>query len=360
MSKKGENIRKRKDGRYEGRFADGYKADGTVYYRSVYGKTYTETKQKVRLALSGALAAPNQSKLSFSEVTAMWLLLKKQTIKASTYAKYTGIINGYLLPNFGKQRIGQLTCNQIEKFAIELLGTLNTKTVKGILIVLNQILQFSAAKGYCKQLVLNIKLPKDKKDKLIIFTQAQQRRLTEYLSENMDLQKFGILLCLYTGLRLGEICGLRWEDIDLESRLIKVRRTIQRIPDEDGNSVFLIGSPKTECSVRDIPIPDFLVQTIAQYKNKPTCYILTGTRKFTQPRTYQNHFKKYLRESGLPDFNFHILRHTFASRAIELGFDAKSLSEILGHSGVNITLNLYVHSSVELKRKQMQLFSNII
>lgn len=364
MSRMGENIRKRKDGRYEGRYADGYKPNGTIKYRSVYGKTYAEVKQKLYSAVSGKASTEclPKSKLLVSQISYMWLQSKKLYIKKSTYSHYMSVLEKHINSYFENTRITKLTDSMTQNFSAELMKTLKPKTVRDILTVLGQMLDFANEQGLCNKLSSKIKLPKETVSTIKILSSIEQQRLIMFLKPQLDLQKLGILICLFTGMRLGEICGLRWEDIDFSNSLIKVRRTIQRINNENGGTSFLIDAPKTQKSLRDIPVPEFLMRYLQEYRCvNSSAYILTGTSQFTQPRTYQNRFKAYLRGSGLSeDFHFHTLRHTFASRAIELGFDPKTLSEILGHSNVNITLNRYVHSSMDFKRRNMELFKTAI
>lgn len=360
MPRMGENIRKRKDGRYEGRYADGYKSDGTVKYRSVYGKTYSEVKQKLYGAVSGKMSLESVPKSNFlvPQVSYMWLQSKKPYIKQSTYSHYLSVVEKHINTNFKNTRITELTDSTIQIFSANLMQTLKPKTVRDILTILEQIFKYATEQALCNKLSAKIKLPKDTVNTMKILSPIDQQRLVTFLKLELDLQKLGVLICLFTGMRLGEICGLRWEDIDFTNDTIKIRRTIQRINNESGGTRFLIDTPKTQKSIRDIPVPDFLMRYLREYKSgNLSAYILTGTTQFTQPRTYQNRFKTYLKDSGLSDeFHFHTLRHTFASRAIELGFDPKTLSEILGHANVNITLNRYVHSSMDLKRRNMELF----
>ena len=364
MPRMGENIRKRKDGRYEGRYADGYKENGAVKYRSVYGKTYFEVKQKLYGAVSGRQSADSlsKSKLLVSQVSYMWLKNKKPYIKQSTYSRYLTVVERHINSFFNDTRMAELNDVKIQNFLAELMRTLKPKTVRDILTILCQMLNYANEHDLCGKLSEKIKLPKDKVNTTEILSSTEQQRLIKFLNSELDLQKLGVLICLYTGMRLGEICGLKWEDIDFVNDTIKIRRTIQRINDENGGTRFLIDTPKTQKSIRDIPVPDFLMGYLRKHKSgNLSTYILTGSTQFTQPRTYQNRFKTYLRDSGLPkEFHFHTLRHTFASRAIELGFDPKTLSEILGHANVNITLNRYVHSSMDLKRRNMQLFQPTI
>ena len=169
--------------------------------------------------------------------------------------------------------------------------------------------------------------------------------------------KFGVLLSLYTGIRVGELCALQWEDFDLAHSKLKIRKTMQRIQDLGNGSVsktkIVITEPKSQCSIREIPLPLFIVDVAKKFASNPKAYILTGTDRYIEPRTMQNRFKSYVKECNVEPANFHVLRHTFATRCVEVGFEVKSLSEVLGHANVNITLNRYVHSSFELKHSNM-------
>ncbi|PWM38803.1 MAG: hypothetical protein DBX52_06305 [Clostridiales bacterium] len=362
MPKRGENIRKRKDGRYEGRYADGYKPDGSIRYRSVYGKTYREVKQKLHAPEKRAEKRIRPGmRIYFEEICAFWLKAKRLAVKESTFYRYKTVVEHHLVPQFSGMCPQQINAPVIQAFAEVLTADHKSKTIKDILVILRQILAFANVQGYCEAINTQVQLPKEQKRKPDVLSLMQQQRLILYLTQNMDLQRLGILICLHTGIRLGEICGLRFEDIDFENGMIRIRRTIQRIRNENGGTRFLIDTPKTEHSLREIPVTEFLMRYLNPYRLcKKTAYLLTGTIEFTQPRTYQNRFLQYLKACGLPAVNFHALRHTFASRAVELGFDIKSLSEILGHASVNITLNRYVHSSAEQKRKQMELLSTSV
>ncbi len=195
-----------------------------------------------------------------------------------------------------------------------------------------------------------------------VFSMEEQEQLVYYLRENMDLSALGILLCLFTGIRLGELCALKWEDINLVERKISVSKTMQRIrinTDKGRKTEVRILEPKSSNSARVIPLPDPIAGLLEQY-HVPEAYLLTGNKyHFVEPRTMQNRFKRKVAACGIQDANFHATRHTFATRCVELGFDVKSLSEILGHGSVTITMNRYVHPSMELKRENMNLFSNL-
>lgn len=192
-----------------------------------------------------------------------------------------------------------------------------------------------------------------------VLDKGEQEALLAILLHNTDLRKFGVLLCLYTGIRIGEICALKWENVDLINGVISIRKTLQRIqciePCTGRKTKVIITDPKSNCSIRDIPLPTFLTKMAQEYHSKPEAYVLTGCEEhYIEPRLLQYEFKKYIHACGLEGVNYHALRHTFATRCIELGFDAKTLSEILGHTNVNITLNRYVHSSLDTKRFCME------
>jgi integrase len=286
-----------------------------------------------------------------------WLEYKKSFVKKSTLCCYQRIVMKTLIPYFTDVQINDITDEFLNRLLLQLLDSYTSKTATDIIVILNQIFQFSYERGYiAHQLKMQCKIAK-KKSLPEVLSLDEQRKLTKFLLTDMDASKLGILICLYTGIRLGEICGLQWKDINMQSSRMKIKRTVQRISDSKGHTQFLIDTPKTVSSEREIPIPEVLMPYLKQYISASETYITTGAEIFTQPRTYQLRFKAYLKHCELPEYHFHTLRHTFATRAIELGFDPKSLSEILGHFDVKTTLALYVHPSMELKQKEMNKFS---
>lgn len=235
----------------------------------------------------------------------------------------------------------------IEKMKIHL----SCKTLQDNIVALKGIIKYGNMLGYCQiplEVIPNIKYSKRE---VQILKDYELELIEKYIFHNFDAKKTGLIICLYTGMRLGEICALKWEDIDLKNQKISVNKTIQRIND-NGKSYTIIGAPKTKYSYRVIPINPILLQFLYQTK-KENGFILTGNEKYLDPRSYQYYFKKILKELNIQDYRFHVLRHTFATKCVQCQIDIKSLSEILGHSSVTITLNTYVHSSFEMKKTEM-------
>ena len=201
-------------------------------------------------------------------------------------------------------------------------------------------------------------IPKKGQKEIHILSSNDRLKFEKYLLQGQDTYKTGILLSLYTGIRIGELCALRWEDIDLNAETVKINATLQRIQDFKGISgnktKTVITEPKTPSAKRTIPLPDFIIKKLkAIVPKNGSAFLLTGTERFKEPRTLTNIFKRILKESGVPDINFHALRHTFTTRCIEAEFEPKALSEILGHSSVNTTLGIYTHPSLEYKRESI-------
>ena len=311
---KGENIFKRKDGRWEARYIKGYELSGKIKYGFCYGKTYREAKEKV------------------------------------TKCK-AAILNGK-----------GMTSGLIDSFTKELLfeEELAPKTVHDILVVLHGVLKYTATQfpGIFPDLEINY--PKECRKEMRVLSHEEQHRFIQYLLEDMDACRFGVLLALFTGMRIGELCALQWACISLQEKTLSVTATLQRLRDTERMDVdgartrIVTGTPKSHTSVRTIPLTEFASALCAKmYPENPAAYVLTGTERFMEPRTLQYRLGKYTRACGLEGVHFHTLRHTFATRAVEVGFEIKSLSEVLGHANTTITLDRYVHSSMKLKRDNM-------
>lgn len=364
MSRRGDNIYKRKDNRWEGRYPCGYHADGKTKYRSVYGRSYTEVKEKLLQIQKQRMQTIKHTNLTVKALFEEWLLKISSHTKESTLANYQMKITKHLLPSFGGMRYDLLNAQMVHEFTKKKLKSgLSAKYVADILIVFKSMTKYvNREHGYHNPLV-NVSLPKSsKKTDVRILDPKEQRQLTGYLDSNKNRTSLGVFLSVYTGIRIGELCALRWGDIDLNKRILTVRRTIQRISDreKENSTKLIIAAPKSLSSVRSIPIPECLLDRLKQFQSSQEDFVLSGNTKPVEPRTMQYRFASILKKANLPSVHFHSLRHLFATNCIKLGFDVKSLSEILGHSSVEITLNRYVHSSFEQKRICMERLSNAV
>lgn len=212
---------------------------------------------------------------------------------------------------------------------------------------------------------LEIIYPRERRKTVRVLDAQEEETLTLFLAEEMDLCKFGVYLALRTGLRIGEVCALRWSDISLRAHTLSICQTAQRIrrldKGEHTRTELVIGEPKTDSSYRTIPLmPDLAALCRRFYPQNPDAYVLTGTGRCMDPRKLQRRLKEYTNRCRITEVHFHTLRHTFATRCIEAGFDAKTLSEILGHSDISITLNQYVHPNLEQKRENMSRLKTMI
>lgn len=298
---------------------------------------------------------PSKS-LEFCGLMEEWLQQIAHTRKYSTFIKYEKLYNCHIKNMFTDDSIIQMKCSYIKE-KLSLLN-LSDSTRHSILALINQTLRYAEERyGYPAAIIKN-GYATTKKKPVIILSRTEQAKLIKFLHRNITISKAGIVLCLSTGLRLGEVCALKWADIDMEQMLLRVNRTVQRIEIKTGQTktALLETEPKSAFSLREIPIPQNLIDLLAPFKREGTEYVLCAGKPM-EPRTYQNHFKAYLREIGGSDYNFHTLRHTFATNCIDSGMDIKSLSEILGHSDVQITLNRYVHPTMDTKRKHMNALS---
>ncbi len=362
MARRGENIYKRKDGRWEGRYKCGFDSNGKTRYHSVYARTYNEVKEKLSEIKTKPIPVVTAGKLTVKELFSEWLSAVQLRVKESTYANYRMKVEKHILPVFGGLDYSALSAQLVHEFIRKKLECgLSPKYVSDIVVVLKSMTKYvSVQHGYYNPLN-NITMPKAHKKDLNLLSETEQKKFQKYISHNINATKIGIMMSYYTGLRIGEVCGLKWSDIDFKNHTLTIKRTVQRIMKKNGSksTELIVSAPKSKTSERTIPIPDFLYSLLAKYKADNNAYILSGTTKITEPRTMQYRFKSMLKKAVLPSVNYHCLRHMFATNCVKLGFDVKTLSEILGHSNVEITLNRYVHSSMERKKICMNLISQI-
>jgi integrase len=361
VTKKGENIYKRKDSRWEGRYIKGRTSENKIIYGSVYGKTYSETKQKL-IVLKAKHIEPvqkiNPYAGTFSEWLSFWFTSKvKNEVKPTTYSSYYRMIKKYILPFLGDYELKKMTISVIQNFVVSLQEQgLSPRTIYNIFSILKKCLNAAKVQGFiAENPCYSATLPKSIKKEIRVLTVQQQRKLeVAALKEEWCSP---IILSLYSGLRVGEISGLKWSDIDFQNNLIQVRRTVSRIVAEnsyDAKTKLIEGSPKSKHSNREIPLAKNLKEYLKQYSQRTSSiYVVSKTCSITEPRIITYRFKKTLKEAGLPDTNFHVLRHTFATRCIEKGVDIVSLSKILGHQSTKMTLDTYTGSLLETRRMAM-------
>ena len=291
----------------------------------------------------------------FRKVANEWLEYKKNSIKNSTYYNYKFIIEKYLNKEFGKQNVEKI--KDYNQYIQELTKKLASKTIRDIICVLKAILKYYEEENDCKLKYKRMNIPKLEKKEIKILSSKERIRLEKYCLKENTLKSLGILLSLNTGLRIGEICALKWEDIDFKRNIIHVNKTLQRVYLKDDKNEttpkLVISPPKTLTSNRDIPINKDFASVIKPLKLNSKHYVLTSSFEETEPRAYRRHFNLVLDKLKIKHINFHSLRHTFATNCISLGIDYKTVSELLGHSDISTTLNLYVHPNLSDKKKCM-------
>lgn len=279
-----------------------------------------------------------------------WLNEKKSYVKESTYANYSYIVYNYIIPYVGNYNVKKLNKKVFQDLILNLHEkSLSNKTIKDIIMVIKSSLRKVFEENKIKSFSLKLVYPKEKNIKTMnVLSKNEQHILMEYIIKNINDKNVGILLSLLCGLRIGEVCALKWENIDLENKIIHITKTIQRIYIKENNTILskvVITNPKTIKSNRDIPINDFMYEKLINLRKNNNVFVLSGNAQYIEPRTYRNYFTKILKSLNLRHFKYHSLRHTFASNLISLKIDYKTVSELLGHSNISLTLNLYVHPS---------------
>lgn len=293
---------------------------------------------------------------TINQITEEWKEEKKKYVKKSTYAAYQLLIQNHIKPYFGD--LYEVNKEKVQQFVFDKLDAgLSEKTIRDIIIVLKMILKFGIKNGYLEYIQIDAKFPsKQEKKDLDVLSKADQKKFMEHLRNNFTFKNLGIFICLSTGMRIGEICGLRWCDVDTVEGVIKVRHTLQRIyiiEGETRHTELLLDTPKTANSVRDIPMSSELLKMLKSLNKvvNENYYVISNDIKPIEPRTYRNYYKKLCKQLDIPELKFHGLRHSFATRCIESKADYKTVSVLLGHSNISTTLNLYVHPNKEQKKK---------
>ena len=290
------------------------------------------------------------------EIALAWKSDKQRYVKQSTYAAYALILENHILPSFAECET--LSEKLVQEFVLQKLETgLSVKTVKDILIVLKMVMKFGVKNEWMPYCEWDIKYPTTETSKEIeVLTVAHHKKILDYIKQNFTFRNLGIYISLTTGLRIGEICGLKWADIDADKGTVTVNRTIERIYVVDGetkHTELVINTPKTKNSCREIPMNKELLAMVKPLKKVVNAdfYVLTNEDKPTEPRTYRNYYHKLMAKLDIPRLKYHGLRHSFATRCIESNCDYKTVSVLLGHANITTTLNLYVHPNMEQKKR---------
>lgn len=358
MGRHGENIFKRKDGLWEARYVKGVDEFGKKKYGSVYAHSYREVKDKRQDIVSKITLIPQSvsiRRILLNQLIEEWLYLNQGRLKLSTYQKYKSYHEKHIKNEIGGYPVVYLTPVILKKFADKKQESgLSPQTVNSILTFIGGCLKYANRQyGIAQTNIIYLKTPTKE---MRVLSRDEQQRLVKFLLEDTDIYKLGILVALYTGVRIGELCALQWKDI--QDGTIRINKTMQRLSTGNGTEV-IVGEPKTPTSNRIIPLPSFLTAEVEKFRriNENMRFLSNLTHTTIEPRVMQYHFHRYLEILDIPKANFHCLRHTFATMCVEKNFELKSLSEILGHRTINVTMNRYVHSSIELKSSNMEKLS---
>ncbi len=283
------------------------------------------------------------------KLSTIYLSDKTGKVKDSTLKCYQFNIRKYLLPQLGSRVAAEVTLEDVDDYIEAMLENYSPKLVRELGSLLLAILRL-AGMNYTGE----VELPKIRQKAVEVFTEPELRQMGRTILRRPDETGLGILLTAYTGIRLGELCGLQWQDVNADTGTLHVQRTVERIAQAGGGTCLTVQTPKTESSDRWIPIPQEMLRVLNVSHRRPEAFLLTGGEALPDPRTCQYRYKALLDRCGVGYRSFHALRHTYATRCIEQGVDAKSVSELLGHSDVRTTLRLYVHSSMDYKRKAVE------
>ncbi len=361
MARRGENIYKRKDGRYEGRFIRGYQSGNKPIWGYVYGKHYYDVRkrliQKKMETTWNPITIKQHGSGRFEDWFTYWLDTSvKPKVKVSTYACYQTIANKHILPCYGKLLLTRITAKEADIMPERMQAAgLSSGTCKSAY----RLFRAAVEAAHAEHLILDNPVQKkvfrkEKGHKARVLTVSEQEKVTRYASEQSE---FPTLIALYAGLRVGEVCALRWSDINWEERSLTVRATAQRVSAHANGSApkteLVVTPPKTAESVRTIPVPNFIIEQLHAlfHRSKSRAFLFGTEEKPADPRLVQKHCKNMAQALGLQGVHFHTFRHSYATRLLEMGVDIKTVSSLLGHSSVQTTMSFYAHSTPEHQRQ---------
>lgn len=365
MAKRGENIHKRKDGRWEGRYIKARDTTGKPVWGYLYGHSYGEVKTELtrRKALSGFYQLSGES-MRFSDLAELWLTSFAQSVKESTLTHYQYTLHKYLLPVLGSLQVTSLTDSLLERLFLQILSPqdnshkpLGASSAQECLGMLKRICKYAAHLHMMLPIELCIKLPRTRKSEPQPLSRAEQASLRDFLLAEPTTRKVGMLLQMDLGLRIGEVCGLQWGDFDLNAGVLIIQRTVCRISCGNKHTKVVVQTAKTKSSNREIPLPKSFVKLLRKLRGNAsdTTWFLSGNeQRPVEPRCYRKSIQCYLKQAKVRKIHPHILRHTFATICLHAGCDIKTLSELLGHASATVTLQRYVHSDLNRKREEIE------
>ena len=373
MSKRGDNIYKRSDGRYEGRYKCGCDENGKSIYKSVYARSYRVCKEKLLESINRNKEEKNYSetKMTVNELFELWIEAVSLKVKPSTLERYREIYVNHIKSDFGDvlvqgvtpQYLNELSKRKLKNGRIDKKGGLSSKTVTNILCVIKAAFRYGEKTFNIQNPTNAVIIPKNDKKEIEVLTEKEITKIKKYFESKEDYFYVLFELAISTGMRIGEIAALSCGDIDTQRAIVKIYKNTQRIKKDDHNKTkteVVISSPKTQNSVREIPLSPSLLKILKDFisgRNKNEYLFSKDGKKAIDVRNIQKRFKKALKDCNIRNVKFHVLRHTFATKWVDKGLSVKILSEILGHSSINITLSLYVHPTMKEKRTAMNKFS---